>query len=57
MIQIVGLFLVAMVVLAVAGRIKRGGGPLPKGRGKCAACGRHLIGKGPCPCGRDQGGA
>jgi hypothetical protein len=50
MIQAVILFLIAMLVLAVYGRLRRGG---PKiARGKCPKCGRHLIGKGPCACGK-----
>ncbi|MDU8944027.1 hypothetical protein [Ovoidimarina sediminis] len=54
MINVVFLFLIGMAVLAIAGRFrKRGTGG--KVTGKCPACGRHRIGKGPCPCGR--GGA
>lgn len=52
MIQIVILFLVAMAALAVIGRIKRGVGRRAAKPGKCPACGRHSIGKGPCPCGK-----
>jgi hypothetical protein len=51
MISIVGLFLVGMVALAIMGRLRRPGGK-PGARGKCPACGRHRIGKGPCPCGK-----
>ncbi|MEO0654450.1 MAG: hypothetical protein AAFY77_06245 [Pseudomonadota bacterium] len=51
MIQVVGLFLIAMLVLAVMGRFRRNGPTLSK-RKKCKACGRYLIGKGDCPCGK-----
>ena len=51
MIQIVVLFLVAMGVLAVVGRIKRGVKPKKLAQ-KCSACGRPRIGKGPCQCGK-----
>ncbi|WP_176473815.1 hypothetical protein [Actibacterium ureilyticum] len=53
-VKIVSLFLVGMAVLAMFGKLR-----LPaigKGRmglakaGKCPHCGRHKIGKGPCPC-------
>lgn len=51
MIQIVILFLVAMAALAVIGRVKRGIGGKTAGKpAKCRSCGRHIIGKGPCPC-------
>lgn len=50
-IKIVTLFLVAMVVLAMFGKLR-----LPGGRhltsGRCPSCGRFRIGKGPCSCGR-----
>lgn len=58
--KIVVLFLVGMGVLAMFGKLhllglpgtgrKRGAGRLGK-PGKCPACGRYRIGKGPCPCG------
>jgi hypothetical protein len=48
MIQAVLLFLVAMVAMAVLGRLKRG----TRRAGRCPACGRHRIGKGACPCGK-----
>lgn len=53
MIQIVGLFLIAMVVLALFGRVKRSG-PKAKITKKCPNCGAPLIGKGPCACGKDR---
>jgi hypothetical protein len=48
--KIVSLFLIAMAVLAMFGRLR-----LP-GRNrlasiKCPSCGRYRIGKGPCSCG------
>lgn len=50
MIQIVGLFLIGMLALAVLGRIRKSGGKKPALRGKCKSCGAPLIGSGPCPC-------
>ena len=51
LIKIVVLFLVGMAVLAMFGRLR-----LPRiGRRnarKCTRCGRFLIGKGPCDCGK-----
>lgn len=53
MIQIVVLFLIGMAVLAVVGRVKRGiRKPTAAKPRKCPSCGRHLIGKGACPCGK-----
>ena len=51
--KIVALFLVFIAVLAMFGQLKL---LLPKRAQKfvgqkCKACGRHRIGKGPCPCG------
>ncbi|MEM8956470.1 MAG: hypothetical protein AAGC86_01525 [Pseudomonadota bacterium] len=49
MIKIVTLFLIGMAVLAMFGRLRMPRiGPLSKG--KCPRCGRHRIGKSPCPC-------
>jgi hypothetical protein len=53
MIQVVGLFLIAMVVMAIVGRLRQGLGGMRQGA-KCPACGRHKIGKGPCPCGKGK---
>lgn len=53
MIQVVILFLVAMVVLAIVGRMKRGG-VKQLGHKKCRHCGTPLIGKGPCACGKEN---
>jgi hypothetical protein len=51
MLKIVSLFLVAMVVLALFGRLR-----LPKSMRhiKCPECGRHRIGGGSCPCGKGR---
>ncbi|MFD1342774.1 hypothetical protein [Litorisediminicola beolgyonensis] len=49
-VKIVLLFLIFMGVLGMFGKLR-----MPKLPGlaqtKCPACGRHRIGKGPCPCG------
>ncbi len=50
MIQIVGLFLIGMLTLAVLGRVRKSGGKKRAVRGKCKSCGAPLIGAGPCPC-------
>lgn len=61
MLKGISLFLVAIVALALFGRIRLGG--LLSGRSaktalkkpvKCKGCGRFLIGKGPCDCGASQ---
>ncbi len=51
-VKIVTLFLIAMGVLAMFGKLR-----LPKrlSSAKCPGCGRYRIGKGPCACGRDGG--
>lgn len=53
MVKIVALFLLAIVALALIGRLRRPGprGDKASGR-KCPACGRYRIGPGPCPCGK-----
>ncbi|MGI3163480.1 hypothetical protein [Pseudooceanicola sp. 200-1SW] len=55
--KIVFLFLVGMAVLAMFGKLsllrKLGSDALKPARrtsGTCPDCGRHRIGKGPCPC-------
>ncbi|WP_132544044.1 hypothetical protein [Rhodovulum euryhalinum] len=56
--KIVLLFLIGMAVLAMFGRLRLpgpGGRRISFGRaktGKCPACGRHRIGRGPCACGK-----
>ena len=54
MIQIVGLFLIAMAVLAILGRFRRKDDKTLKSNGKCRTCGKYRIGKGPCDCGRGK---
>ncbi|WP_341211777.1 hypothetical protein [uncultured Limimaricola sp.] len=57
LIKIVTLFLVGMIVLAMFGKLRLPKPRGPKGllgRGRCVACGRPRIGKGPCPCGKDK---
>jgi hypothetical protein len=52
--KIVVLFLVGMAVLALFGRLKVPQLPTMRLRRKaanCPSCGRHKIGRGPCPCG------
>ena len=49
-VKVVVLFLVAMGVLAMFGKLRLPGTKLLKSA-KCPRCGRHRIGKGPCPCG------
>lgn len=47
------LFLVAMAVLAMFGKLrlpKGGSGPRRIGAARCPKCGRPKIGPGPCPC-------
>jgi hypothetical protein len=51
--KIVSLFLVAMAVLAMFGRL-RFPGQKKLNSARCRSCGRFRIGKGPCACG--QGG-
>ncbi|KCV80829.1 hypothetical protein ATO10_15440 [Actibacterium atlanticum] len=52
MVKIVSLFLVAIAILAMFGRLRLpGGGKIGlKKTAKCPHCGRHKLGKGPCPC-------
>ncbi len=53
MVKVVTLFLVFIAILAMFGKLSL---LLPKKlrkvASKCPACGRHRIGKGPCPCGK-----
>ncbi len=52
LVKIVTLFLVFVAVLGMFGKLRL---LVPKKLRKaatCDACGRHLIGKGPCPCGK-----
>ena len=50
-VKIVVLFLVAMGVLAMFGRLRFPGQKRLASR-KCPKCGRYRIGKGPCSCGK-----
>lgn len=50
MIKIVSLFLIAMLVLAMFGRLRIPGISKLSSK-KCPKCGRPRIGKGPCECG------
>ena len=50
LLKIVSLFLVAMAVMAMFGKLKAPKIPLLS-RKKCAKCGRYKIGTGPCDCG------
>ena len=50
------LFLVAMAVLAIFGKLRLPGGKgRPRIAARCPRCGRPKIGTGPCPCGNDKG--
>jgi len=51
--KIVALFLVFIAILGMFGKL-RFPGQKRLASAKCAKCGRFRIGKGPCPCGRDQ---
>ena len=52
--KIVTLFLVVMGVLAMFGKLTAIN-PRRLLTGKCGACGRYRIGKGPCACDKDKG--
>jgi len=51
----VSLFLIAMAVLAMFGRLRVPGSKKIGAALKCPACGSYRIGKGPCPCGGKGG--
>ncbi|GGB05590.1 hypothetical protein [Allosediminivita pacifica] len=54
-VKIVLLFLIAMGVMAMFGRLRMPKIDLTRRKtGRCPGCGRHRIGKGPCPCGNDK---
>ncbi|SFO90160.1 hypothetical protein [Tranquillimonas alkanivorans] len=53
MIKIVSLFLIAMLVLAMFGRLRFPGQKKLTSM-KCDRCGRYRIGKGPCACGKSK---
>jgi hypothetical protein len=52
MTKIVTIFLIVIALLAIFGRLRI---PRLPGMGRiattCPSCGRHQIGRGPCPCG------
>lgn len=52
LVKIVSIFLVVMMVLAMFGKLRLLAPWRTKVAAKCEACGRHKIGKGPCPCGK-----
>ncbi|WP_172975019.1 hypothetical protein [Roseivivax sp. THAF30] len=54
-VKIVFLFLIAMGVMAMFGKL-RVPGMKPLSNRKCRDCGRYRIGKGPCPCGGEKRG-
>ena len=51
--KIVLLFLAFIAILAMFGKLATAGRWLGVTK-KCRACGRHKIGKGPCPCGKGR---
>ena len=60
LVKVILLFLVAIMVLGMFGKLRLlkpwRGKPLGKGASTskhCPACGRPRIGSGPCPCGKD----
>ena len=59
MMKVAAVFLIGIVALALFGRVRLGGllakPPVVSKPGKCAGCGRFLIGMGPCECGRRHG--
>jgi hypothetical protein len=50
LIKVILVFLAAMAVLAMFGRLRLPG----KQAAFCPGCGRPRIGKGPCPCGKKE---
>ncbi len=51
-VKVILLFLLVMAVIGMIGS-KLGWLALPRTRAKfCSSCGRPLIGRGPCPCGK-----
>jgi hypothetical protein len=51
-VKVILLFLLVMAVIGMIGS-KLGWLVLPRARAKfCSSCGRPLIGRGPCPCGK-----
>ncbi|NCO21444.1 MAG: hypothetical protein GW905_05430 [Rhodobacterales bacterium] len=54
MIKVVSLFLIAIVVLAMFGKLRFPGQKRLSSM-KCTDCGRYRIGKAPCSCGKKRG--
>lgn len=54
MVKVVSLFLIAMVILAMFGKL-RFPGQKRLAALKCTGCGRYRIGKAPCSCGKKRG--
>ena len=52
MVKIVTLFLVFVAVLGMFGKLSLLIPKRKQGASRCKACGRHVMGKGPCPCGQ-----
>ncbi|WP_121067164.1 hypothetical protein [Chachezhania antarctica] len=50
-VKAVSLFLIAMVVLAMFGRLRVPGSKKIGAALKCPSCGSYRIGRGPCTCG------
>ncbi len=55
MVKAVTFFLVAIVILAIFGRLRLPGQNRLAAR-KCPACGRFRIGRGSCACGKGEKG-
>ncbi|MGR3548477.1 MAG: hypothetical protein ACU0CB_14225 [Roseovarius sp.] len=53
LVKVVIVFLLAMAVLAMFGRL-RFPGQKQLSKAKCRKCGRYRIGKGPCSCEKDK---
>nr|WP_284154720.1 hypothetical protein [Algicella marina] len=55
-VKAVTFFLIAMVVLAIFGKLRLpkpgAGGKRIKTARKCRSCGGYVVGDGPCPCGK-----
>ena len=49
-VKIVSLFLIAMAVLAMFGKLRIGWLKKPARQKKCPDCGAYIIGNGPCAC-------
>nr|WP_068108813.1 hypothetical protein [Tropicimonas marinistellae] len=62
LVKVVTFFLIGIAVLGMFGRLRWPGGARRIGRSdakpakprKCKACGAYIVGKGPCPCQKDE---